>query len=97
VSRFLHTMVRITDPEKSKAFYEALGFRCDRDVDIVRDGQVGATNYFFSLGDDESTTWRPRWHAWPSRGSSPSAHRTRYARAVRGSVSSAIRTVSFEH
>jgi len=51
---FLHTMVRITDPEKSRAFYEALGFRFDRDMDIVRDGQVEATNYFFSLGDSES-------------------------------------------
>jgi lactoylglutathione lyase len=47
-------MVRITDPEKSRAFYEALGFRFDRDMDIVRDGQVEATNYFFSLGDQES-------------------------------------------
>ena len=47
-------MVRITDPEKSRAFYEALGFRFDRDMDIVRDGQVEATNYFFSLGDSES-------------------------------------------
>jgi lactoylglutathione lyase len=54
VARFLHTMVRITDPEKSRAFYEALGFRFDRDMDIVRDGQVEATNYFFSLGDHES-------------------------------------------
>jgi lactoylglutathione lyase len=47
-------MVRITDPEKSRAFYEALGFRFDRDMDIVRDGRVEATNYFFSLGDHES-------------------------------------------
>jgi lactoylglutathione lyase len=47
-------MVRITDPEQSRAFYEALGFRFERDMDIVRDGQVEATNYFFSLGDDES-------------------------------------------
>jgi lactoylglutathione lyase len=54
VATFLHTMVRITDPERSKAFYEALGFRFDRDMDIVRDGQVEATNYFFSLGDHES-------------------------------------------
>jgi lactoylglutathione lyase len=54
VARFLHTMVRITDPEKSRAFYEALGFRFDRDMDIVRDGEVEATNYFFSLGDHES-------------------------------------------
>ena len=52
-ARFLHTMVRITDPERSRAFYEALGFRFDRDMDIVRDGQVEATNYFFSLGDDD--------------------------------------------
>ena len=51
---FLHTMVRITDPEKSRAFYEALGFSFDRDMDIVRNGEVEATNYFFSLGDHES-------------------------------------------
>ena len=51
---FLHTMVRITDPEKSRAFYEALGFTFDRDMDIVRDGQLEATNYFFSMGDQES-------------------------------------------
>ena len=54
MAQFLHTMVRITDPEKSRAFYEALGFRFDRDMDIVREGQVEATNYFFSLGDTES-------------------------------------------
>ena len=54
MTRFLHTMVRITDPEKSRAFYEALGFTFDRDMDIVRDGQLEATNYFFSMGDHES-------------------------------------------
>jgi lactoylglutathione lyase len=54
MTRFLHTMVRISDPERSRAFYEALGFSFDRDIDIVRDGQVEATNYFFSLGDSES-------------------------------------------
>ena len=48
---FLHTMVRITDPDRSRAFYEALGFRFNRDMDIVRDGKVEATNYFFSIGD----------------------------------------------
>jgi lactoylglutathione lyase len=47
-------MVRITDPEKSRAFYEALGFTFDRDMDIVREGQLEATNYFFSMGDHES-------------------------------------------
>jgi lactoylglutathione lyase len=47
-------MVRITDPEKSRTFYEALGFRFERDMDIVRNGEKEATNYFFSLGDDSS-------------------------------------------
>ena len=51
---FLHTMVRITDPEKSRAFYEALGFRFSRDMDIVRNGELEATNYFFSIGDAEN-------------------------------------------
>jgi len=51
---FLHTMVRISDPEKSRAFYEALGFTFSRDMDIVRDGQLEATNYFFSIGDQEN-------------------------------------------
>jgi lactoylglutathione lyase len=47
-------MVRITDPDRSRAFYEALGFSFSRDMDIVRDGELEATNYFFSLGDDEN-------------------------------------------
>ncbi len=47
-------MVRITDPRKSRAFYEALGFRFSRDMDIVRNGELEATNYFFSLGDQEN-------------------------------------------
>jgi lactoylglutathione lyase len=51
---FLHTMVRITDPERSRAFYEALGFTFERDMDIVRNGEKEATNYFFSLGDAKS-------------------------------------------
>jgi lactoylglutathione lyase len=54
VPEFLHTMVRITDPERSRAFYEALGFTYSRDLDIVRNGELEATNYFFSLGDAES-------------------------------------------
>jgi lactoylglutathione lyase len=54
MARFLHTMVRITDPERSRAFYEALGFRFERDMDIVRNGEREATNYFFSLGDHDS-------------------------------------------
>jgi lactoylglutathione lyase len=51
MARYLHTMVRITDPEKSRAFYEALGFTFDHDMDIVREGQLEATNYFYSIGD----------------------------------------------
>ena len=47
-------MVRITDPAKSRAFYEALGFEFERDMDIVRNGELEATNYFFSLGDHEN-------------------------------------------
>jgi len=47
-------MVRITDPAKSRAFYEALGFTFAGEFDIVRDGQREATNYFFSAGDQES-------------------------------------------
>ena len=46
-------MYRITDPERSRKFYEALGFTFSRDMDIVRNGDREATNYFFSLGDDE--------------------------------------------
>jgi lactoylglutathione lyase len=54
MAEYLHTMVRITDPEKSRAFYEALGFDFSRDMDIVRNGEVEATNYFFSMGEDEN-------------------------------------------
>jgi lactoylglutathione lyase len=54
MAEFLHTMVRITDPEKSRQFYEALGFEFERDMDIVRNGEKEATNYFFSLGDSTS-------------------------------------------
>jgi len=54
MASFLHTMVRITDPEKSRAFYEALGFRFERDMDIVRNGELEATNYFFGIGDSEA-------------------------------------------
>ena len=54
MAEFLHTMVRITDPAKSRAFYEALGFEFERDMDIVRDGELEATNYFFGIGDSKS-------------------------------------------
>ena len=47
-------MLRITDPEKSRAFYQALGFTFSRDMEIVRNGELEATNYFFSMGDHEN-------------------------------------------
>ncbi|MGZ4372036.1 MAG: VOC family protein [Gaiellaceae bacterium] len=54
MTRYLHTMVRITDPEKSRAFYEAIGLELRRDFDIVRNGELEATNYFFGVpGQDE--------------------------------------------
>ena len=54
MASFLHTMVRITDPQRSRSFYEALGFTFERDMDIVRNGELEATNYFFGIGDSES-------------------------------------------
>jgi lactoylglutathione lyase len=54
MTRYLHTMYRITDPEQSRKFYEALGFRFERDLDIVRNGELEATNYFFSIDDQKS-------------------------------------------
>ena len=53
MARYLHTMYRITDPEKSRAFYEALGFEFRRELPIVRDGELEATNYFFGMPDQE--------------------------------------------
>ncbi len=47
-------MVRITDPELSRAFYEALGFRFEHQGGHAGNGELEATNYFFSLGDQES-------------------------------------------
>jgi len=46
-------MVRITDPAKSRAFYEALGLEFRRDMDIVRNGETEATNYFFGVPGQE--------------------------------------------
>ena len=54
MTRYLHTMYRITDPARSRAFYEALGFEFRREMDIVRDGETEATNYFYGVpGQDE--------------------------------------------
>jgi len=52
--RYLHTMYRITDPERSRAFYELLGFEFRKEPPIVRDGELEANNYFFAMpGQDE--------------------------------------------
>ena len=54
MTRYLHTMYRITDPAKSREFYEALGLEFRREFPIVRDGELEATNYFFGVaGQDE--------------------------------------------
>jgi len=53
MTRYLHTMYRITDPDKSRAFYEALGFEFRREMDIVREGETEATNYFFGVPGQE--------------------------------------------
>ena len=51
MTRYLHTMYRITDPPRSRAFYEALGFEFRREMDIVRNGEVEATNFFYGVPD----------------------------------------------
>ena len=53
MARYIHTMLRITDPDRSRAFYEALGMEFRRDMDIVRDGETEATNYFFGFPGQE--------------------------------------------
>ena len=54
MTRYLHTMYRITDPAKSRAFYEALGLEFRNEMDIVRNGEREATNYFYGIGDSRS-------------------------------------------
>jgi lactoylglutathione lyase len=54
MTRYLHTMYRITDPARSRGFYEALGLEFRRELPIVRNGELEATNYFFGVpGQDE--------------------------------------------
>ncbi len=54
MGRFLHTMYRITDPDASRRFYEALGFEFRRELPIIRDGELEATNFFYGApGQDE--------------------------------------------
>src|ERR687896_481191 len=53
MTRYLHTMYRIANPDASRAFYEALGLELRRDMDIVRGGELEATNYFFGIPGQE--------------------------------------------
>jgi lactoylglutathione lyase len=53
MTRYLHTMLRITDPVRTRGFYEALGLEFRRDMDIVRNGELEATNYFFGAPGQE--------------------------------------------
>jgi lactoylglutathione lyase len=53
MTRYLHTMYRITDPDRSRAFYEALGFEFRRDLPIVREGVHEATNFFYGIPGQE--------------------------------------------
>ena len=54
MTRYLHTMYRITDLSRSQPFCEALGLELRRELPIVRDGELEATNYFFGVpGQDE--------------------------------------------
>ncbi|HZO48972.1 MAG TPA: GNAT family N-acetyltransferase, partial [Gaiellaceae bacterium] len=60
MTRYLHTMLRVVDPQRSRAFYEALGMEFRRELPIVRDGHHEATNYFYGFpGQDEELelTW----------------------------------------
>ncbi len=52
-ARYLHTMVRVTDPAKSRAFYEALGMEFRRESPIVRTGETEATLYFFRVPETQ--------------------------------------------
>ena len=51
--RYLHTMYRITDPQRSRAFYELLGFEFRKEMPIERNGELEATNYFFRMPGQE--------------------------------------------
>jgi lactoylglutathione lyase len=54
MTTYLHTMYRITDAQRSRGFYEALGMEFRRESPIVRNGELEATLYFFGFpGQDE--------------------------------------------
>jgi lactoylglutathione lyase len=53
MARYLHTMLRVTDPERSRAFYEALGMEFRREAPIVRDGETEAILTFLGFPGQE--------------------------------------------
>ena len=53
-ARYLHTMLRTTNPARAGEFYKALGMEFRRELPIVRNGELEATNYFYGFpGQDE--------------------------------------------
>jgi lactoylglutathione lyase len=52
-ARYLHTMIRVTDPAMSRGFYEALGMEFRRESPIVRNGETEATLYFLGFPGQE--------------------------------------------
>lgn len=46
-------MYRVSAPEKSRVFYEALGMEFRRESPIVRSGELEATLYFFGFPGQE--------------------------------------------
>lgn len=53
-------MLRVTEPDRSCRFYEALGMERRRELPIIRDGHHEATNYFVGFpGQEEELelTW----------------------------------------
>jgi lactoylglutathione lyase len=53
MAHYLHTMLRTSAPAAARAFYEAVGFRFSREVEIVRNDELEATIAFYSLGNLE--------------------------------------------
>lgn len=53
MARYLHTMLRVTDPRRSRAFYEALGMEFRRESPIVRGGETEATLTFLGFPGQE--------------------------------------------
>jgi lactoylglutathione lyase len=52
--RYLHTMLRTTDPARAGEFYTALGMDFRRELPIIRNGELEATNFLYGFpGQDE--------------------------------------------